>query len=393
MIHNLSFKNFYSFMEETAIDLAVNKNTPDTDAYFTDVFGNKLTKLMAFIGPNASGKTNLLKCLSFISWFVQNSFSDSKPNEEIAFKPFLFCSKIEPSNFNIEFETNNKIYKYELEMTVEKVLSEKLSLKGKRFKVLFERIWDKEKNKYNFNFKRFSVPTNFSQMVRNNASIISTARQVNHPLSLEIIRYFTSVQTNIIEGGKIPTEALGEAIKFYQENPAIREMAEDILNKFDIGLSKIKIDKIETQDKKILYVATGAHKYIDNDNEILLPLQYESAGTKNLLFLLRTIIVVLKNGGVAVLDEMDNDLHPFMVPEIVNLFTSKTHNPKNAQLLFSTHNVQILNKLDKPQIMLVEKNKKNVSEAWNLSDMKGVRADDNFYAKYMAGAYGAIPKV
>ena len=78
-------------MEETAIDLAVNKNTPDTDAYFTDVFGNKLTKLMAFIGPNASGKTNLLKCLSFISWFVQNSFSDSKPNEEIAFKPFLFC--------------------------------------------------------------------------------------------------------------------------------------------------------------------------------------------------------------------------------------------------------------------------------------------------------------
>ncbi|MFA5175500.1 MAG: AAA family ATPase [Patescibacteria group bacterium] len=393
MIHKLSFKNFYSFLEETTIDLVTNKNTPDTDAYFTDASNNKLTKLMAFIGPNASGKTNLLKCLSFISWFVQNSFSDSKPDEEIAFKPFLFCSKIEPSIFNVEFEINNKIYKYELELTVEKVLSEKLSIKDKRFRILFERIWDKEKSKYNFNFKRFNVPTNFSRMVRNNASIISTARQVNHTLSLEIIQYFMSVQTNIIEDGKIPTEALGEAIKFYQENPTIREMAEDILNKFDLGLSKIKIDKIETQDKKIIYVATGAHKYIDNDKEILLPLQYESAGTKNLLFLLRTIIVVLKNGGVAVLDEMDNDLHPFMVPEIVNLFTSKIHNPKHAQLLFSTHNVQILNKLDKQQIILVEKNKKNISEAWNLSDVKGVRADDNFYSKYMAGAYGAVPKV
>jgi hypothetical protein len=101
----------------------------------------------------------------------------------------------------------------------------------------------------------------------------------------------------------------------------------------------------------------------------------------------------LQNGGIAVLDEMDNDLHPLMIPEIVNLFTSKNYNPKNAQLLFSTHSVQILNKLDKQQIILVEKNEKNISEAWILSDMKGVRSDDNFYAKYMAGAYGAIPKV
>jgi len=250
MIHKLSFKNFYSFMGEAEVNLAVNKNAPDTDAYFTDSFGNRLTKLMAFVGPNASGKTNLLKCLSFIRWFIRDSFSDLKPEEEILFKPFLFCSEIKPSNFNIEFEIIGKIYKYELEMTTQKILSEKLHVKeNKRFKILFERTWGNDK--YEFNFRQFSAPANFAQIVRGNASIISTAGQVNHPQSLEIAKYFGSIQTNIIERGKVPVEGFPDTIKYYQENPEIKTKAEEILSKFDLGLSKINIQKIETGDKKV----------------------------------------------------------------------------------------------------------------------------------------------
>ena len=396
MIHKLSFKNFYSFMDGAEIDLVVNKNAPDTDAYFTDEFGNKLTKFMAFVGPNASGKTNLLKSLAFMKWFVVDSFSALTPDEDIAFKPFLFCADSDKrsSSFDIEFETNKKIYKYELELNTKKIISEKLSIKEeKRFKILFDRSWNKEKNEYDFNFKRFDVPANFAQITRSNASILSTARQVNHKQSIEIANYLSAIQTNIVEGGKVPMEGLADAIKYYQENPEIKAKAEEILSRFDLGLAKINIQKVETSDKKVVYVPTGSHKYIDGSKEYSLPFQYESRGTQNLLFLLRTILVVLQSGGVAVLDEMDNDLHPLMIPEIINLFSSETYNPKKAQLLFSTHSVQILNKLDKQQIILVEKNDKGISEAWNLADMKGVRADDNFYAKYMAGAYGAIPKV
>jgi len=359
MIHKLAFKNFYSFMGEAEVNLVVNKNAPDTDAYFSDPFGIRLTKLMAFVGPNASGKTNLLKSLAFIGWFVRHSFSALKPDEEIALKPFLFCSETKPTNFDIEFEISGKIYKYELELTVKKILAEKLSVKeDKRFKILFERLLNNDK--YEFNFKRFNVSADFAQIVRGNASIISTACQVNHPQSLEIAEYFGRIHTNIIELGKIPMEGFADAIKYYQENPEIKIKAEEILSKFDLGLSKIHIQRIETEDKKIVYIPTGSHKFIDSGKEFLLPLQYESAGTRNLLFLLRTILAVLQNGGVAVLDEMDNDLHPLMIPEIINLFTSQTYNPKNAQLLFSTHSVQILNKLDKQQIILVEKNRKTI---------------------------------
>ncbi len=80
-----------------------------------------------------------------------------------------------------------------------------------------------------------------------------------------------------------------------------------------------------------------------------------------------------------------------MLEPILNLFISPKTNPHNAQLIFTCHSVEILNLLRKGQIMLVEKSERCRSEAWRLSDMEGVRADDNFYAKYMAGAYGAVP--
>lgn len=396
MIHKLRLKNFYSFLEETSIDFVVDKNAPVTDAYFTDPFENRLTKFMAFIGPNASGKTNLLKGIAFINWFITASFFNSKPEDEIPFKPFMFCSKSDPSEFEIVFETKGKIFKYQLTATTKRVLSEYLSVKNKstnRFKSLFKRDWNSAKNKYEYDMKPFDLPGDFVRLVRENASIISTAHHINHKQSVEIIDYFSSVQSNIYEGGKVsPDHTPAQAIEFYAKNPAMRERAEEILSKFDLGISKIKIEEITTQDKQTGYVVNSAHKSIDEKKEYLLPFQYESTGTRNLFTLLRNILWVLDKGGVAVLDEMDTDLHPLMVPEIISLFTSKTYNPHNAQLLFSVHTAQVLNELDKQQITLVEKDERNISESWALKDLN-VRVDENFYAKYMSGAYGAVPNL
>ena len=93
------------------------------------------------------------------------------------------------------------------------------------------------------------------------------------------------------------------------------------------------------------------------------------------------------------MDEIDVNLHPEIVMSLLDLFLQPETNPKNAQLVFSTHSHLVLSKVNKYQITLVEKNINGISESWRLDEMSGVRSDDNYYLKYIAGAYGAFPNI
>jgi AAA15 family ATPase/GTPase len=94
-----------------------------------------------------------------------------------------------------------------------------------------------------------------------------------------------------------------------------------------------------------------------------------------------------------VIDELEADLHPHLLGPILDLFFSNHTNPYNAQLIFTCHSLEILSLMHKSQVVLVEKDENCQSEAWRLDEVKGVRSDDNLYAKYMAGAYGAVPEL
>lgn len=109
--------------------------------------------------------------------------------------------------------------------------------------------------------------------------------------------------------------------------------------------------------------------------------------------LLKNILNALVQGSVAVIDEFDVNLHPDIIRALYELFVQPSTNKHNAQLLLSTQSHALLNELDKYQITLVEKDEKGESDAWRLDDVDGVRSDDNYYAKYLAGAYGAVPRL
>ena len=131
----------------------------------------------------------------------------------------------------------------------------------------------------------------------------------------------------------------------------------------------------------------------DGKREAELLLLHESSGTQSAFVLLARLLPVLASGGLAVIDEFEADLHPHMLVPILDLFFSPETNPHNAQIIFTCHSVEVLNLLHKSQVMLVQKDESCASEAWRLDSMQGVRNDDNLYAKYMGGAYGAIPNV
>jgi len=162
----------------------------------------------------------------------------------------------------------------------------------------------------------------------------------------------------------------------------------------DLGLSTVELIEVEGTDEqgkeKKLHLPVGIHS--SSSGSFKLPFFDESSGTQSTYVLLRRILPVLEHGGVAIIDEIDNDLHPHMLPAILELFKFEHTNPHNAQLLFTCHTPEILNILKKHQLYLVEK-ENLVSEAWRLDQVAGLRADDNIYAKYQAGALSAVPNI
>lgn len=402
MIHSFSCKNFYSFGKEVKVDFTVNDNAPKDNGYFKAKSGTRLSKTEAVIGPNASGKTNLLKVLPFIKWFIVDSFK-SDPDELMPIKPFAFTDKKDPIEISVVFEIQKKVYTYILSLTAEKILSEELKCTSfvkqkKSRKKIFSRTWDEKEKKYLLSDTNFNLPKGFKKTLRKNASVISTAMQFEHDESHSIGSLWErQVETNIVEAGWIgdkmvpdQEEILLDTFEFYteHENKMVKKEMEKIIHRFDIGLSEINIKK-EGEGDDFFFKAHSARSI--KKKKYKLPLNYESSGTKQLLVLLKSILAVLENGGIAVIDEIDVNLHPEIIIEIVDLFVHPETNPKNAQIFFSTHSHLLIQKLSKYQLILTEKDEHGISDAYRLDEIKGVRIDDNLYTKYLAGAYGAVP--
>ena len=402
MIHSIKCKNFYSFKDEVIVDFTVNSKAPETKGYVETASGVRLSKIMAVVGPNASGKTNILKVLPFLTWLIMDSFS-LNPDKKNPILPFKFGkSEKKPTELEVVFEIKENIYSYFFKLTPKRILEEELKVKNKSqermtFKSLFKREWDSKKEAYNFknfNFKKLSKDFEKGTMTqRENASIISAAYFSKHEKSREIVKSWKKLSTNVREKGVANNhlELLLKALHFFDENKKLKKEAEKLLARFEIGFNLFDIKKEEKEDGRVFFEVSTVHDF--EGKKYRLPFEYESQGTKQLFILLTSIFRVLDQGGIAVLDEFEVNLHPDMIAPLIDLFYSSETNPHNAQIIFSTHNHLILNSLDKYQIWLCEKNEKGASEGWRLDEMEGVRSDDNYFNKYMAGAYGAVPNI
>ena len=398
MIHKYRFKNFFSFAEETEVSFVLNRQVPDSDLVFESPGGARLSKILAVIGPNASGKTNVLKPLAFLKWFIAHSFITSTPEDKNLVQSHFF-SDMTDSEFEIDFEDRGRQYRYSLVINPERVVHESLHLKtSKFFSFIFRRDWSESDSAYDIRQQNFGFAASEAGKVRQNASLISTAAQYNVPCALELVSYFKRFHSNMNFNNRIHFETSNvlDATNFFHGRPALRAQMSDILSHLDLGLVKVFIEshkfvENETGENKEVNYPIGVHR--KDRKEIELLFLEESNGSQAAYILLAKILPTLEHGGIAIIDEMEANLHPDMINAMLNLIMDSERNPHNAQIIFTCHAHEILNDVQKDQVLFIEKDPDGFSEAWRLGDMKGVRRDDNLYAKYRAGAYGAIPNL
>ena len=410
MIHRLEVKNFYSIRDDSSVSFLVGERAPKTSAYFTDVENTRLTKVLGVFGHNASGKTSILKVLPFISWFIVSSFKDLETDEKITVRPFLFGkNQFEPTTFAVIFELEGSIYNYELVLSDTRVISEKLLKKSKRakrsvFSMVFTRQYDVDRKKYRIVSTRIRLPKEIGVLVRQNCSLLSVLGHLESNILKDVRDYWTFHISNVSEKGlnmerqSMRYRSTGETLA---ENRILKKQVESLIQKYDIGLKGIEIQKepIRNREGKQSYTYSlfGIHEtrmHSENNIPQKLEFEYESAGTRTLLMTLTFLLTALSvKAPLVIFDELDLGIHPHMTSELIDLFISPETNPHNTQLFFSVHSPEIMSKLDKYQIMLVEKDNDGATSVYRLDEIKGVRSNDNFVAKYNAGAYGGIPDI
>lgn len=374
-------KNFFSFKEGCSISFRLPANCPPSIAQ-----GRNFTPVLCIKGANASGKTQILKGLAFLGKFVSQSFL-SDPDGPIAVEPFFYNT--EPCSFYAEFMVGKNKYLYELEVTDKEVHRETLyRTKSKKIKIL-ERINNRITERIQ------SLAKVDSMSMRTNASIISTARQyqLDLPELNEVFHFFASILANVrYEGLRETTTDLKQVAKFLSDKEDLFGFVKSFISECDVGVSDIQFHVTEDAEGKKEHIPFFLHSV--NGKDMPVHAVGESSGTKALFKTLPVYRLVLDAGGVAVLDEFDINLHPHILPKLLALFIDPATNPNNAQLIFTTHNSEIMDSMGRYRTYLVNK-EENESFAYRLDEIPGdmLRNDRPILPVYNDGKIGGVPKV
>ena len=404
MIHKFSVSNYHSIREEVVLDLRIPGTAPDLPCFRRSAVRPdiRLPAVAVLMGPNGSGKTTLLRALITVAKIVSSVPLAENSRWTNAIVPFLSEStKHEPTLFCVEFETDRllpdntpQLFRYELAMerrhppSVASVAFRYEALlhfpKG-RPRRLFERS---EPEKPIYVSGDFGLRPGDARLmaVRADASAISTLAMFNVPLAARIVeglRALLAWSTNLVahDTWSFSTK---DIIEMFESHPAQRDWIKSQIRCSDLGIRDVRIADSVTGDKLVCFDHDGL------DTPILL--SFESSGTKRLFHLLPQLGAALQKTGLAVLDEIDGDLHVDVAGEILRWFRSRESNPHGAQLFVTSHNVGLLDDLEKEEVFIVEKDDSGATRAHGAQDVRGLRRDARLYPKYRAGMLGGIPR-
>lgn len=417
MLIEFKVTNYRSIKETQTLGMAASKYYDDheeTNCFDSGVTGlPKLLHTTVIYGPNATGKSNLIKSMHFMQNFVLLSHSHQE-GQRINFTPFALATGLreQPSEFEIYFVHNNVRYQYGFSLDTERVKEEWLFAypEGKPQK-WFERSYDKatDKEKWHFGSKFTGRKQLWQKSTRKNALFLSTAIQLNNEQLKPVFNWFQHKLAVIL-----PQNPINLDFSINQcASEGGKEKVMEFMNSADLSISGIDVEsknvpipqevlpsnmpqelkeKIvkDLQEKGVTLIR---FQHRDEKNEpVFFDISEESDGTQKFFAFAGPWLDVLAKGRILFVDELDTSLHPLLVRFLIEIFHNSKTNPHNAQLIFTTHNTSFLaaELFRRDQIWFMEKDRENATNMYPLSDFRA-RKDEALEKRYLQGRYGALP--
>lgn len=396
MILKIEFENFFSIRDRIRIDFrAANINTKlarELRHNVIDWNGVPVLKSLGLFGPNASGKSNILKAINFCCRMILDSHLN---NEGVVFnfEPFKFDGWQEkPSCFLIDFVCDNVEYEYSFELTKTKIISESLYYYpfGRRAKI-FVRNAD---GKYSFGTGGISKPTDVVLNTSNKNLFLSRASSMNREIAQKLYRYFMNqfllglVNVNdmmILDGFNTYKDVILKALEVCDTDIIDIEVRKEqiptpvmVPGQGDVSFKLVDVLKFKTFHR--------------NNKDVMFDLDLEeSSGTRKLFQILIRLLDVVKNRKSIMMDEFDLGLHTRLADFILDLI----HASDGSQLLFSSHNTNLIDvkRLRRDQIVFVNKSEYGATEVYSLYDFKDFRENMDAEKGYIQGRFDAVPYV
>lgn len=412
MLLDIEIKNLKSFKNQTIFSMEAENKIEDRNSFEVEVGKEKfeLLKTAVLFGGNASGKSNFTSVLNIFRYYLFNKGIE-KYNKE----GFRFGEEDKNSTIKVRNVVDDKIYEYILEINfnTKKIIKEKLYITALERKLVFERENNKIVKYDKEIFSEYEITIGFiNETLTDSDSVISRIIEWRVPEEIEkYIFYIDKIKINNY------SDDLG---KYIYKNKNNKKLVIEFLKKIGIIVNDIEVYReknefflknireskefqilSEKEQEKLLsqiaYIYRIHFVYEDNQKQKYKLDYYEqSAGTQKILSMFFPIYNLLNNGGVMIIDELDITLHYSLIKEIIKMFNSVEYNRKNAQLIFTTHNLLLLdfNLFREDQIWFLENNDVSTgTELYSLSDIEGYKKNKYLLRDYLNGNFGGIPKL
>lgn len=411
MLVEFSVKNFMSIKDEMTFSMIAGTGDENIENIINDKNTSEgYLKTTAIYGANASGKTNFIKALTAAILTVRKSNLRNINEPLIEMKPFKFDSKTinEPCEFKFIFIKNNIKYIYGFSADINRIYTEYLyQYLSAKPSLIFER---KNTNEYKFTQSEQGKLEELSTKNTEKKLFLSTATAWNYEKTKDAYIWFSEDIDTYNDYFNVGGYAFDKFEK--DEEGSLKRFTINLLKQADILIKDYNFEvkdinpnniiafnniKIPTENivQKEVRISTFHEIEDENGNKenYELELQEESLGTQSLFFFSPILKDAFEKGKVIIVDEIDKSLHPLLVEFIIKLFHNNEINKNNAQLIFNTHDTNLLS-LDnfrRDQIWFTEKDpKRGTTDLYPLDDFS-VRKTENVQKGYLNGRYGAIP--